>query len=516
MQCKKQHNNYTCSATISTIGKQIGFYEFMRYCLIFSRMPLFYLVFLLTLLGSTVTHAANTHQALTDAVVKIYVTSKSSSSYAPWNSDNVTSSGSGFIIEGNRILTNAHVVSDDIFVEIQRDGNPKRYPATVAAISHELDVAVLQVKDESFFTKGKPLALGELPDVHQEVLVYGYPVGGDTLSTTRGIVSRIDYLAYSHSGLSYQVIQIDAAVNAGNSGGPALVNGQVVGIVMQKAEGDGENIGYIIPSTMVKRLLADLDDGKYDGFPAFSAQVENLLNPTLKKKYQLTEQQTGVLVTRVCANTNAETVLKTGDIITHIDGKPIDDDGTTPLNEQKTIYFLHYIDMHQIGETVELGVVRDGKPLNVQLILNEPDTSSYTYDQDPRYFIYGGFVFVANRIAERCLTRERYDESKEKDKKDDVMIAQVLANTANIGFHDLSATTIEQINGQRFNTFEDFYKILKQTPDSFVELTDNSGYKIAIDRKMAETEHQELMIKYRIQQDHSPEIDYWNKMLAEH
>lgn len=161
-------------------------------------------------------------------------------------------------------------------------------------------------------------------------------------------------------------------------------------------------------------------------------------------------------------------------------------------------------------------MVRDGKPLNVQLILNEPDTSSYTYDQDPRYFIYGGFVFVANRIAERCLTRERYDESKEKDKKDDVMIAQVLANTANIGFHDLSATTIEQINGQRFNTFEDFYKILKQTPDSFVELTDNSGYKIAIDRKMAETEHQELMIKYRIQQDHSPEIDYWNKMLAEH
>ena len=480
------------------------------------RIPILYLVVLLSIVWSTPSHANNNRTMFEDAIVKVYVTSKSSSAAAPWNSDNITSSGSGFIIDGNRILTNAHVVADHIFVEIQRDGNSKRYPATVTAISHELDVAVLQVKDSHFFEKSKPLILGELPDIHQEVLVYGYPVGGDTLSTTRGIVSRIEYLAYSHSGLSYQVIQIDAAVNAGNSGGPAIVNGQVVGIVMQKAEGDGENIGYIIPSIMVKRFLTDIADGKYDGFPAFSAQVENLLNPTLKRKYQLNDNQTGVLLTRICANTTAEKLLQVGDIITHIDSKPIADDGTTLLNNHKSIYFLHYIDLHQLGENVELGIVRNGKPQTLQLTLNEADTSSYTYDQDPRYFIYGGFVFVANRIAERCLTRERYDESKEKDKKDEVMIAQVLATTNNIGFHDISAMTIEKINGKRFNTFEEFYKTLKQTPDPFVALADSSGYEIAIDRQIAESGHHELMMQYRIQQDHSPEIDRWNKELAQH
>lgn len=481
------------------------------------RNPIAYVVVLLSLIWLPFSHAEafpNVHQALEDSVVKVYVTSKSTSSNSPWNSDNVTATGSGFIIEGKRILTNAHVVSDHIFVEIQRDGNPKRYPATVAAISHELDVAILQLQDDSFFNKGKALSLGDIPDIHQEVLVYGYPVGGDTLSTTRGIVSRIEYLPYSHSGLSYEMIQIDAAVNAGNSGGPALANGTVVGIVMQKADGDGENIGYIIPSTMVKRFLADLNDGKYDGFPAFSAQVEPLLNPTLKKKYQLTDAQTGVLLTRICANTNAEKVLQVSDVITHIDGKPIDDDGTTLLTNHKTIYFLHYVDTHQLGDTLNLDIVRDGKPQKIQLLLNEADTSSYTYDQDPRYFIYGGFVFVANPMADSCMTRERFDESKEKDKKDDVVIAQVLATPDNIGFHDISSMSIEKINGQRFNTFEEFYKLLKKSTGEFVALADSTGYEIAIDRVRADSGHRELMEQYRIQQDHSREIDRWNQELA--
>lgn len=453
-------------------------------------------------------------EILENSIVKIYVTSKAQTAYSPWNADSVASSGSGFIIDGNRILTNAHVVADQIFIEIQRDGNPKRYQASVQNVSHEIDMAILNVKDQSFFTKGKPLPLGELPDIHQEIMVYGYPIGGDTLSTTRGIVSRIEYRPYTHSNMSYQMIQIDAAINPGNSGGPAMVNGKVAGVVMQKNSEDGENIGYIIPTIMVKRFLEDTEDGKYDGFPEFSADVEYLLSPALKKKYKLTEEQTGVLVNKVCANTSAEKILKKGDVITRIDGKNVDDDGTSALMQHKNIYFLHYLDLHQMGDTLSLDIVRDGKPMQVELLLDKADKSTLDYDKEPRYFIYGGFVFTAEETYNSCQTREDYDERQDKGKQDDVSIAQVLAATSNLGFHDLSSMSIKKLNGERFNTFEEFYKRLKATTEPFIMLEDYSGYEVAIDRELAEREHQDVLKQYSIHQDRSKEVAGWEQELA--
>lgn len=456
-----------------------------------------------------------TEESLENSIVKIYVTSKTYATFSPWNSDSVTSNGSGFIIDGHRILTNAHVVADQVFVEIQRDGNPKRYQAEVQTVSHEMDIAILTVKDPHFFDKGQPLQLGDLPDIHQEITVYGYPIGGDTISTTRGIVSRIEYLPYFHSGLSFEMIQIDAAVNPGNSGGPALVDNRVAGIVTQKSESDGENIGYIIPSTMVRRFLKDMEDNRYDGFPDFPIEVEFLLSPALKKKYRLGEEQTGVLISKVCANTSAEKVLRRGDVITHIDGKNIDDDGSSPLNARKNIYFIHYIDLHQVGEAVSLDIVRDGKPLKVDLPLDKADKTTYLFDQKPRYFIYGGFVFAADETYDSCMSREDYDDDKNKDKQDNVTVTQVLAASSNLGFHDLPTTALKKINGKTFNTFEAFYKQLKTTTEPFIMLEDYSGYEIAIDRELAEHEHQEILEQYGIHRDHSAEIDAWDKELAQ-
>ncbi|OQX14813.1 MAG: peptidase S1 [Thiothrix lacustris] len=453
---------------------------------------------------------------LENSIIKIYVTSKSQTSYSPWNADSLASSGSGFIIAGKRILTNAHVVADHIFVEVQRDGTPKRYQATVEFVSHEIDVAVLKVKDETFFDKGKPLALGELPDIHQEIMVHGFPIGGDTLSTTRGIVSRIEYMPYVHSGLSYQSIQIDAAINPGNSGGPALINGKVAGMVMQKSDESAENIGYIIPTVMINRFLADIADGKYDGFPAFLAETQNLLSPSLKQKYQLKENQSGVLISKVCANTAAEKVLKENDVITHIDGKKIDDDGTSALTARKTINFRHYLDLHQIGDTLNLDIVRDGKAQQVKLLLDKDDKSTFTYDKEPRYVIYGGFVFVATETYDACQTREDYDERKDKDKKDDVSITQVLAASGNLGFHDLPSLGVEKINGERFNTFKEFYQRLRATTEPFVILEDYAGYEVAIDRELAASEHANILEQYGIHKDRSKEVSQWDKTLAQH
>lgn len=443
---------------------------------------------------------------MAQSIVKIYTTAEKNSTLAPWNSDSESLIGTGFVIEGNRILTNAHVVEDSTFIELQRDGKPDRYEAEVLAISHEADLALLKVKDEKFFNKGKFLEIGELPRVHQEISVYGFPTGGDSLSVTKGIVSRIEYLEYAHSGLASQAIQIDAAINPGNSGGPALAGNKVVGVAMQVAANGEENIGYMIPPSIIKHFLKDLEDGRYDGFPEFAVVTEQLVNPALRSKHNLTKEQTGVLVTKVCAGTTTEQYLKTGDIITKIDNEVIENNGTLLFQPSKYIDFNYRVDQHQINDTLHLDIIRDGKPLAVQLPLDKAVTSVYAHDQKPRYFIYGGYVFTPTQLADTCQKRKDYDKNEFKDKVENVSIVKVLAASSNVGYHDLTLR-IQTINGQTFNDFREFYKLMKQVKTPFITLEDLDGYQVVINRQVAESEHDELLKRYNMESSQSPDLD---------
>src|SRR5262245_39835456 len=160
-----------------------------------------------------------------DSVVKITATMRQPDLTRPWTKHSPSeASGTGVVIEGKRILTNAHVVTyaSQLFVESNQSSD--KLPARVEAVSPGIDLAVLRLEDESFFDKRTPMARTEaLPEVKETVLVYGYPQGGSTLSITKGIVSRIEFTGYGE-GVSGVRVQIDAAINPGNSGGPALVD----------------------------------------------------------------------------------------------------------------------------------------------------------------------------------------------------------------------------------------------------------------------------------------------------
>lgn len=102
------------------------------------------------------------------------------------------------VIEGNRILTNAHVVSYASQVEIQASGSGDKLLTTVEAIAPGIDLAVLRIEDESFFKTHTPLArTSSFPEIKDAVLAYGFPTGGSSLSITKGIVSRIKFASYN-------------------------------------------------------------------------------------------------------------------------------------------------------------------------------------------------------------------------------------------------------------------------------------------------------------------------------
>ena len=352
-----------------------------------------YLSFIIFILFS-LTNAFAANQDIQKSIVKIFTTQSNPDYDNHWNTSSPEQiGGTGCVIKDNLILTNAHVVSNQTLIQIQPHGNPKRFSAKVVAVSHETDLALLTVDDHSFFQDMKGLELGELPEMQQEVIVYGFPIGGDSLSTTKGVISRIEHQTYAHSGHEFLTAQIDAAINPGNSGGPVMVGNRVVGVVMQSLS-NGENIGYIVPTPIIKHFLVDLEDGHYDGFPEDGIIVQSMENPGLKSKYALGDEQTGVLVIAVLPGSPASDKIFRDDLILSVDGHKVSVDATVAFGQTGRIGLNHLIQMHQIGEKLKTEILHDGEIKQVEFNLTTA-VGRYElvyrdqYDKPPTYFKIG-------------------------------------------------------------------------------------------------------------------------------
>jgi len=451
------------------------------------------------------------------AIVKIYTTFKAPNYQEPWNSSMASATGSGAIIGGRRILTNAHVVANHTFIEVERYGQRKRYIAKVKFVSHQADLALLEVEDEAFFEGVVPLTFGGLPQIEQKVVVYGYPMGGSTLSATIGVVSRIEHHRYSHSGEKFLAIQVDAAVNPGNSGGPALSDGKIVGVVMQVIK-RSQNIGYLVPVPMVKHFLEDIKDGKCDGFADLGLTTQKMENPAIRHYYGMDENETGKLVAEIVYNSSLKGVLRKGDILTAIDGHKIENDGTIAFRPHEFTDFNYYVDQYQMYQSLKLEVLRNGEKMTVDANLTHTAddillVKTTRYDRMPTYYIYGGYVFSPltrnlllstnrNRLALSYFATQWPTE----EKKEVVVLLKVLASDISRGNNSFAMWPIEKINGETFDTFRSFFDKLNHAKGRYVVLEDKDGVRVVIDKKEAETKQEGILARYNIEYDRSVDL----------
>ena len=473
-------------------------------------MSRFFLIAAALLLPLAALHAVEISKSL----VRIEATSQEPNYKTPWSPGDVTSGvGAGFVVDGKRIMTNAHVVSNARFLTVSKEGDPNPYLAQVLHIAHDCDLALLSVENPDFFNGTAPLEFGGIPQIESVVSAYGYPVGGTRLSVTRGIVSRIDFQPYSHSGMdSHLAIQIDAAINPGNSGGPVMQNSKVVGVAFQGYSGDvAQNVGYMIPTPVIHRFLKDVEDGRYDHYVDLALTYRNLFNPAARSALGLEDENTGVQICSVYSSGASDGIVKPGDVILKIDGHTVSSDGTIPL-EDEAVPLEEVVERKFKGDKVHLDILRDGKPMTLTVPLREPwpfKLQSNLYDERPRYFVAGGLVFQP--VDQNFM--EAHDPSDQRlnylfdffiadglhaTRPEIVVLSNILPDPVNAYADEFRYSVVDEVNGRRIKRIEDIAAAFEEKADYYVIKFAGGGRPIVLERKAIEEARSRISERYAL------------------
>ena len=485
-----------------------------------------------TLLGPKLALADEAKEAaIRDSVVKIYSSLRAPDLVKPWQKQTPQeATGTGIVIEGKRILTNAHVINYASQVFVEPNGSGEKLTATVEYAAPGIDLAVLKLEDESFFEKRPPLPRAEtLPEIKSAVTVYGYPTGGTSLSITKGIVSRIEFVGY---GLHTQGlrIQIDAAINPGNSGGPAMVDDKMVGLTFSGIRG-ADNIGYIIPTEEVDLFLKNIADGQYEYKPMMSDRLQTLENEALRAKLGFQKKSVGVVVHEPAPG-EAGDPLKKWDVITKIGDHDVDNVFMARVRDGLRVDFKYFIQSLAKDGKVPLTIVRDGREqaVEVPVTVKADELLQPLQGKYPSYFIYGPLVFsIATADYAQALDRNlqaflsaigsplvlrRGDKAAFPGEELVIISSPMFPHRIGKGYGNPMTKVVKDINGVKIKNLKHLVETLRDAKDKYINITfdDKASETIVFDRLETLKATDEILSDNSVRQQASEDIaPVWSK-----
>ena len=426
--------------------------------------------------------------SIRSSIIKINAVYQNADNRSPWLfSAGRSVSGSGFFVEGRRLITNAHVVSNARFITVQKDGDPRQYNAYVEYIAHDCDLAVLNLKESDFFKGLKPLTLGDVPKLRSPVSTLGYPTGGEQIAVTKGVVSRIDFSLYAHTDYHFHLlIQVDSAINSGASGGPVLQNGKVIGVAFQ-AFRTGQNIGFIIPVPIIKRFLKDISSGSYKGH----SETGLIGRPWLMGNEATSTfhgVNSGFKISEVTEWSPYKDKIRAGDILLEVDGQKIGADGNISYKGERISLYMIF-DLKLIGESVRVKLKRKEDIIDLSLSVLHPKEHPFMgkmYLKHPRYVVSGGLVFTEltqnyfEAWGEEWLRKlplfYRYifsnsDQDEEfKNIKTFIVLSKRLPDKINEYSDEFQNSIVKSVNDKKIHSFEEFRESLKNLSRDFLKI----------------------------------------------
>ena len=470
--------------------------------------------------------------------------------------------GTGVLIDGNLILTNAHIVWKSTYITVQHHHHDvTKYEATIKHIDLERDLALLVVHDAKIWAGSSVIDVtnaDETPAMPtDDILAVGYITPENSPSVTAGVVARVMSHFYSFSGCRLITVMIDAALNGGNSGGPVFMKNDTQHRFLGLVTEGGSNVGYFIPVSMVKDFVLPITTSKLSAMVPFGRLgIQDSLfaeNPSTRKYLQLQDDQHGVIVLRIQPlGMAAANDIRVDDVIMEIDGYPISDDGTyvfrlpserldyshlfsskRALQQQQQPDAKHTADdddaATMIIMTWNVLIRRDGQDIKrtLKYTMKLAIQSQYvsiiagrlTAPALPEYYMYSGIVFM--RCTNMFLT-DKYgptwngvpvDLLKAKhetyrEHKDDqlVIISHVLGHKQTACYNVLVCTTVKKVNGHSIKNLKHMIQLIEQSKEPFLRFDLSCFSTMILERATADETRDQLMKAHNIPASRSADL----------
>lgn len=418
------------------------------------------------------------------SVVRVTCVRRVPDRYKPWTEDAVeTVVGAGVMLRDGTVLTCAHNVSHAKDLYLQASGDSKRIGARVVAYEPGVDLAIL--KPESSVPGLVPVS----KSAHElrrgtPIAAYGFPIGGDEISVTQGVVSRIEHAPYFFRTRALRV-QVDAALNDGNSGGPIFTEGGNLAGIVFSAEPDAENIGYVIPVVVIDRFRERVRTGNR-GVPRLREEFQQIQSAATRSFLGIPKDATGVFVRK--ANTPNSPLL-VDDVLTHVGSHKVGNDGKTAAWGELRVDFQHVVpDLVRSGH-VPVTILRRG----VRQELNVPVTTGEgllipILDGKPSYVVVGPLVLTRATqglvagilragwwqiLHERKsdLLRQRFDLRGTGGSDDLTVLCTSFPHKSLRGFDRLpDFAVLEAVNGKTVRSFTHAVSMIGGSAEPFLRL----------------------------------------------
>ncbi len=451
-----------------------------------------------------------------NSVLKAKNRSKTHDYSRPWASPNFSAwSGSAFVLryEGkNFIVSNAHVATNSAHLSLRFPDDHKYYEARVLALNHVSDLALLTIDDETFWKRAVSFELGDTARMRDKITVAGYPMGGEEISITDGKITRTEVGSYCHSGINLYHQQTDAAVNPGNSGGPALQENKVVGVAFQ-GDSSGDGLNYIIPKVILEHFLKDYLKHGNSGFPHISIECQSLINPTLREYFGMRGARSGVRVVNIDPLSSAEGILQIDDIILSIDGVSISNDGMVRLPELgERVNFHHLINRKFIGDDISVRILRSKHEKVVKIKLNEIHRSTKKvgleeYNIKPRYRIF-------NLLCVQPHTQNYEDEvfhggllpyvekPKKRESDEVLVVTHIFAHETTADYENFQDSVIRSVNGKKVHNMVELANEIEKCSESRI-VVEFKSRKIIVLPNFSDEDHMKILREQGVDNDRS-------------
>ena len=451
-------------------------------------------------------------------IVKLEVVNRTPDYETPWQGGKFgRGTGTGFLVAPGLFMTNAHVVANAEKIDISLYADARRIPARVKYVAHDADLALLEVDDSSAFEGVPCLEFSEeLPQLEDTVRAIGYPVGGNRLSVTRGIVSRIDTIPYAHPrNIAHMALQVDAAINPGNSGGPVLKGDKVIGVAFQGLL-QANSTGYVIPMPVIRHFLDDVKDGRYDGYVEIGAQFMPMENQAMRRHFELPDNGLGCLVADVVKGSACDGALQPGDVVLAVNGLPVDCTAMIELDGVR-VRLEELAERSFAGDKIHFTIIRAGQVQETATTLAPLPSIrvlSRRYDEAPRYVVFAGLVFQplefnvvqAHQVssADVMVELDRFTRGGESCVKDDlVLLTRQLPDEVNVRLTDTGRSLVTRVNGVEVKGLAHLHSLLypeegAARPDfTVIELAD-AARPLVIDNAAVEAANKRIAERYNI------------------